>query len=145
MRSSSIPRAERGVHFFLNPVFERMTFTRLGNCMRHAIAAAAVGMCLIGLSQANEAAARMRKPTDIPAQTLRVALQTLSRERDLQFIFRSDVIGAIQTPHVSGDLTIDEALTQLLSGTSLTYKYLDEKTVTIVPIATAPPAEHAGK
>lgn len=113
--------------------------------MRYAIAAAAISLCLIGLSHANEAAARLRKPTDIPAQTLRVALQTLSKERDLQFIFRADVIGSIQTPHVSGDLTIDEALTQLLSGTSLTYKYLDEKTVTIVPIATAPPADHVGK
>lgn len=113
--------------------------------MRYAIAAAAIGMALIGISRADEAAARLRKPTDIPAQTLRVALQTLSRERDLQFIFRSDVVGAIRTPHVSGELTVDEALTRLLSGTSLTYKYLDEKTVTIVPAATAPPADRAGK
>src|SRR5262249_33377479 len=36
----------------------------------------------------------------------------------------------------TGQLTAAEALTQLLSGTGLTFQYLDEKTVTIVPAQT---------
>jgi iron complex outermembrane receptor protein len=34
-----------------------------------------------------------------------------------------------------GELTTQEAFTQILAGTGLTYRYLDEKTVTIVPVA----------
>ena len=113
--------------------------------MRNAILAAALGLSLVGLCRANEASALVRQPTDIPAQTLRVALQTLSRERGLQFIFRADVVGSVRTPHVAGELTVDEVLTQLLSGTALTYKYLDDKTVTIVPAAAAPPVDSKGQ
>ncbi len=108
--------------------------------MRNALIVAAVGLGLAGLCAASEADAVIRKATDIPAQSLRTALQTLSMERDLQFIFRPDLVGAVETRRVAGNLTVEEALTQLLSGTQLTYKYLDEKTVTIVP-ATPPAAD----
>jgi len=106
--------------------------------MRNALIAAAVSLSLIGLSYANEARAAIRKPTNIPAQNLPVALQMLSREHDVQFIFRLDVVGTVQTPEVTGNLTTDEVLARLLSGTQLTYKYLDEKTVTIVPASQGP-------
>jgi len=41
----------------------------------------------------------------------------------------------VRTRGAVGEYTADEALTQILSGTGLTYRYLDEKTVTIVPVA----------
>lgn len=74
-----------------------------------------------------------KKPTNIPAESLGPALQTLAKERHFQIIYVSEQINALCTKGVSGDLTPEEALRDLLSGTGLTFKYVDEKTVTIVP------------
>lgn len=121
--------------------------------MRSTIAIAVASLTLVGLSRAQDSQAvtvtapsgelakvQVRRATNIPALNLRIALQTLSEERDLQFIFRPDLIGSVQTRAVQGNLTLDEVLTELLSGTHLAYKYLDERTITIVPIATMPSA-----
>jgi len=58
----------------------------------------------------------------------------LSKERDFQVVFRTDLVGEARTSGAAGDLTLDEALKQLLTGTGLTYRYLDDKTVTILPV-----------
>jgi iron complex outermembrane recepter protein len=105
-----------------------------GEFMRVALAVAVACFSLAGLTQAEDAEAAIRRPTDIPAQTLRPALQQLSKDRDLQLVFRTDVVGEIQTNGARGELTFEEALHQLLSGTGLTYRYLDDKTVTILPL-----------
>ena len=105
-----------------------------GKFMRVAVAVAVACFGLIGITQADPAKAAMRRTTDIPAQTLRPALQKLSKDHDLQLVFRTDVVGDLTTRGAAGDLTFEEALTQLLSGTGLTYRYLDEKTVTILPL-----------
>src|SRR5581483_6612186 len=68
-----------------------------------------------------------------PAQALRSALQNLSAQRHIQLIFRTDLVGDLRTPGAMGVLTTDEALRQLLSGTGLTYQYLDDNTVTVRP------------
>ncbi|HEY8510112.1 MAG TPA: TonB-dependent receptor, partial [Steroidobacteraceae bacterium] len=99
--------------------------------MRTAVIATAVSLAIVGLSVAADAGAAIRMPTDIPAQPLRPALQLLSRQRNFQLIFRTDLVGDLQTQGAVGELTVDEALTQLLSGTGLTFQYLDEKTITI--------------
>ena len=41
-------------------------------------------------------------------------------------------------------MTAAEALEHVLSGTGLTYKYLDDKTVTILPMGSGAPAADAG-
>jgi outer membrane receptor protein involved in Fe transport len=76
----------------------------------------------------------MRKATAIHAQGLETALQLLAKERDFQVVYRSEVVGDLRTDGAVGELTFDEALTQLLSGTGLTYRYLDEKAITILPL-----------
>lgn len=101
--------------------------------MRASLVAAAVCLSIAGLSRAGEVTASMRQPVNIPAQPLSLALQTLAKECDRQVLYRSEIVGAYRTDELSGDLTFDEALQKLLSGTSLTYRYLDEKTVTIDP------------
>lgn len=73
-----------------------------------------------------------RKRIDIPAQALTPALERLARERDLQIIYLAEKTDALQTEGVRGELTPDEALARLLQGTGLTYRYLDEHTLTIV-------------
>lgn len=65
----------------------------------------------------------------------------------MQVVYRSDLVDDRQTAGATGDLTIEETLTQLLSGTGLTFQYLEDKGVTIVPLArsgaaaTAPTAQ----
>jgi len=101
--------------------------------MRISLVAAAVSLVLVGLAQAQHAQAAMRMPTGIAPQPLRTALQKFSAERDLQLIFRTDVVGDITTRGAKGDLTAEETLRQLLVGTGLTYQFLDDHTVTVQP------------
>ncbi len=111
--------------------------------MRSMVVAVAVVSCLIGLSTASETQAAVRKPTSIAPQQLGSALQALAAQREFQIIYRSDVVASRHTQGASGNLTQEEALRQLLSGTGLTFRYLDEKTVTILAAsgASAPDAQ----
>jgi hypothetical protein len=101
-------------------------------------------MCLsaAGLSPAADARPTDKQPTNIPEQALGPALQSLARERGLQLVYVSAEVGLLRTPGVTGSFTPDEALAALLSGTGLTFKYLDEHTVTILP-STARPVDDA--
>ena len=110
--------------------------------MRGAVLAAAMCLSMVGLSAAADAEASIlsKQPTNIPAQGLAQALNTLAKERGLQLVFRSEVVGRARTRGASGDLTTAEALAKLLEGTDLSYAYLDEKTVTILPPAEVGPS-----
>jgi iron complex outermembrane receptor protein len=100
--------------------------------MRITLAVAVACLTIGGIAGAGEASASIRKPTDIPAQGLGPALTSLAKEFDFQVLYRTEVVGTLRTQGASGTLTAAEALQNVLSGTGLTYKYLDEKTVTIV-------------
>jgi hypothetical protein len=86
----------------------------------------------VGLSVADDAKASIRRPTNIPAQSLVPALKELAHERGIQVVFQSEVVGATRTHGAVGELTTAEALTQLLEGTNLVYRYLDDRTITIL-------------
>jgi iron complex outermembrane receptor protein len=103
--------------------------------MRIAVVAAAVCLSIVGLSQADDAKASMRMPTQIPAQGLGAALKTLAQARDIQVLYFSEAVKDIRTGGAVGELTTDEALTQLLSGTGLTYRYVSDKAITILPVS----------
>jgi iron complex outermembrane recepter protein len=108
------------------------------------IVTATGALLLSGLSLAGNAAPATKEPTHIPPESLDRALQTLAKERYLVLAYRSEVVGNVRTAGASGDLTRDEALVQLLKGTGLTYRFLDDNTVTIVrlakPVGVRPPA-----
>lgn len=103
-----------------------------------SVVTAAVGLCFAGALRADDVHAAAKKPTNIPAESLGPALQTLAKERHFQIVYVSEQINVLRTKGVNGDLTPEEALRGLLSGTGFTFKYVDEKTVTIVPAATRP-------
>jgi iron complex outermembrane receptor protein len=102
--------------------------------MRVSIAVAVAFLTLGGISAANEANASIKKQTNIPAQGLGAALQTLAQERQLQVVYLSDAVDSLNTTGAVGEFTADEALTKLLSGTGLTYRYLDSNTITVQPL-----------
>ncbi|GFE82414.1 TonB-dependent receptor [Steroidobacter agaridevorans] len=105
--------------------------------MRMSVAAAVACLLTTGLSIADQANAAIRKSTNIEAQGLGPALRQFAKQRDIQIIYRSDVVGDRQTSGAVGDLTVEEALHQLLNGTGLTYLHLDDHGITIVPSAEA--------
>jgi hypothetical protein len=105
----------------------------IGRVIRVAVVVAVVSLSVGGLSVAADVEASIKKSTNIPAGELVLALKTLARERGFQVVFQSEVVGTIRTQGASGELTTAEALEQLLRGTGLTYRYVDEKTVTITP------------
>ena len=106
-------------------------YTGGGALMRIAVVVTAICFSIVGLATADDARAAIRKPTNIPAQGLGPALTTLAKEFDFQILYRTEIVGKLRTEGVSGAMTAAEALNRVLSGTGLTYRYLDEKTVTI--------------
>jgi len=98
------------------------------------VAAAVACLSIVGLSVAADVNASIRKDISIPAQQLGPALEMFSKEADVHLVYFSEDLKAIQTKGVTGELTTTEALTKLLEGTNLAYSYLDEKTLTILPV-----------
>ncbi len=101
--------------------------------MRLSVAVAAVCLSIIGLASADDVRAAIRKPTNIPAQSLGTALQQLAKDRNFQIVYVTEEVNSLRTGGAVGEFNTEEALKILLKGTGLTYRYLDEKTVTILP------------
>lgn len=81
----------------------------------------------------------------IPSQPLDRALNSLSRQTGLQFVYSAQAAGNPRTRAIPAGLPSEEVLKRLLAGTGLRYRYLNATTVTIeaevAPItpAAAPP------
>ena len=112
--------------------------------MRLTAVAAVVCHSVIGVATADSAGTSVRKPTHIAAQDLGPALKQLAQSRSLQVLYLSTTVRDVQTRGANGDITANEAFDQLLDGTGLTYRYLDENTVTIVPVSDPAPSEEPG-
>src|SRR5713101_6709632 len=110
---------------------------RVGGLMRITVTATAICMAIVGISIAADVHASIKQPTNIPAQPLAPALQSLAKDRDFQIVYVSEEIGDRRTGGAVGEYTPEEALKQLLRGTGLTYKYLDEKTSASAPCSPA--------
>jgi iron complex outermembrane receptor protein len=109
--------------------------------MRLCVVIAAVCLCVVGLSVADDVHASIRKQTNIPAEGLGPALQTLAKERNFQIVYVSEEVNALQTQGAIGEFTPEEALNQLLKGTGLTYRFFGENAVSVIQVtaASAPP------
>lgn len=102
--------------------------------MRLGLMTVATLLSIGQFAAADDAWAMLRRPTHIPAEELSLALQTLARERGFQVVYVSAQVGSQKTQGASGDLTVDEALTQLLRGTNLGFKRLADNGVSILPL-----------
>ncbi len=67
----------------------------------------------------------------IPAQPLDRSLNSLSRQTGLQFVYSAQAAGNPRTRAIPAGLAPDDVLTQLLSGTGLRHRYINDTTVTI--------------
>ncbi|MFA9462422.1 TonB-dependent siderophore receptor [Thiohalorhabdus sp. Cl-TMA] len=106
-----------------------------------------MGVCaLIGYGAAAPAAAGYEPPLlvaqaetespkkqrfDIPAQALSSALTEFGRETGLQVAVKTEQVADLRTKGVRGRLTAKRALTKLLAGTGLVYRFSGNHTVTL--------------
>lgn len=102
--------------------------------MRATALAAALCISTLGFTATQNALAAVRKNTNIAEQDLASALRVLERDRGIEVIYLSEDVRQLRSPGASGELTFEEALRQLLEGTGLTFRVLDERTVTIFPM-----------
>ena len=99
----------------------------------------AVGLVCLGSFSfaADPAHAALRKDLSIPSEPLGAALADLAKSFDFQLLYHTELVQGLNTQGAAGSLTSDEALSRVLSGTGLTYKYLASNTVTVYAPATS--------
>ena len=80
--------------------------------MRLSVIATAIGLSIVGISTAQDAQAAIRRPTQIGAQGLGSALQVLAKDRNVQVVYRSELVrdqrtnGAADAPRQRGTLRL---------------------------------------
>jgi len=67
----------------------------------------------------------------IPPQPLYSALDALAEQAGLQLVYSAELVQALDSPGVTGDYTLEDALNRLLAGTGLAYRYTGPGTVTL--------------
>ena len=112
-------------------LYRHQIITITGWVMRVSVLAGVLCFLLVSIGNADPASAAIRKPTNIPAEPLDLALKTLAKERQFQVLFRAELARDVRTGGAVGEFTPEEAIKQLLSGTGLSYKYLDPQTITV--------------
>ncbi len=91
------------------------------------------GLCaalLAGVVLAQDPSSRLIA-LDIEAQSVEGALKTFAKQAGVQILFYSRVVEGMTAPRLTGSYTPQAALTQLLSGTSLRYEFINDSTVAI--------------
>ncbi|MEJ1964476.1 MAG: secretin and TonB N-terminal domain-containing protein [Gammaproteobacteria bacterium] len=78
---------------------------------------------------------------DVSSQPLGRALNELAAQAGINIYFSPPDVQGKQSPPLKADVSTDDALTQLLAGSRLTFRHLDEQTITIVPAGVPAPAD----
>ena len=68
---------------------------------------------------------------DIPAQSLEDSLNAFAMQADVEILYTSDDVRAISAPAISGNVSREQAIGQLLAGTGLTYRFTDSGTLIV--------------
>ncbi|GFE90383.1 TonB-dependent receptor [Steroidobacter agaridevorans] len=104
---------------------------------RHAPRAATLtGSVLAILATAGNAQAMTE--WDLPEQPLAKSLREIAAQTDSNIIFDRKLVNDQSAPPLKMKATTEQALKQVLEGTGLTYRHLDDKTVTIQLASTDP-------
>ncbi len=116
----------------------------MGTHMRRKIgslvAAALAVSCSVGNTQSLAGLKLSRATTtfNLPAQPLAESLRAVAGQTNSNILFDGKRVQGLTAKALKADLSIDQALEELLTGTGLTYRSADEKTVMIVPVETQP-------
>jgi iron complex outermembrane receptor protein/outer membrane receptor for ferric coprogen and ferric-rhodotorulic acid len=108
--------------------------------LRQAVALAA----LLGLLAPVNAQSRASETSSITqvfsiaAQPLDSALTRFADQAGLRLIFNSDEVSGMSSLGLNGSYTLDEALGHLLKGSGFGYEFVNDKTLTLRKLSTAP-------
>ena len=72
--------------------------------------------------------------TALPPQQLADALDVFSHATGYQVIYRADLTAGVVTPGADAGLTVIDTLRQLLRGTGLGFRFINERTIAIVKL-----------
>jgi outer membrane receptor protein involved in Fe transport len=72
---------------------------------------------------------------DIAAQPLPQALNALARQAGIQIVYTTEAPFGVQSRGVTGRLSVEAALSRILAGSGLLYRFTDATTVTLEPAA----------
>lgn len=89
---------------------------------------------LILLNSATTLADGNARQYDIPAQSLNNALMQFAADSDLKLLLTADTVRGMTTNGLVGSMTQAQALSKLLQGSGMTYRFVDAKTVTLEPV-----------
>ncbi|NOU20306.1 MAG: TonB-dependent receptor [Methyloglobulus sp.] len=67
----------------------------------------------------------------IPAQSLNNALMQFAADSNLKLLLTADTVRGMSAKGLNGSMTPAQALTQLLQGSGMTFRFVDAKTVTV--------------
>ncbi|MFT4509060.1 TonB-dependent siderophore receptor [Caballeronia sp. 15711] len=97
--------------------------SRLMIPIRSSVVACAVAVTLLGVTGSASA-----QPLNLPSQSLSQTLSQLSVEANVNIIAPESLVAGKLAPAISGDLSVSDALTRALQGTSLQIRQRDSKT-----------------
>jgi len=75
---------------------------------------------------------------DLPAQTLVESLHAIGKLTGINILIDLKMLDGLQAPALKGDLTADQAIARVLSGTGIRYRFIDERTVVLSKDKTHP-------
>lgn len=110
--------------------------------LRGALFASTGIVCLMAMPAAGQAATQTH-PFAIPAQLAETAIGLLGHQADVQIIASHRATRSVRTNEVRGELTVEDALNRLLSGTGLTARQTGPRTYAVVErqISARPPLQ----
>lgn len=76
---------------------------------------------------------------DIPAQPLSSGLRALATQAGIQLVFTPETVGAAKSPAIHGEMSVEDALRQLLAGSGLEFRQDGERSFVVVRSARAQP------
>jgi iron complex outermembrane receptor protein len=106
--------------------------------VRNSAIAVALSLLTGWVTAAESTAVWSRAPTNLPPQNLGLALRSFALQRKFQIVFASKEVTLLRTQGAVGDLSVDEALEKILSGTGLTFVHLAGGSVAISKPDVAP-------
>lgn len=107
---------------------------------KSSVASTAAALALAAISAAVISAnAQAATKINLPAQPMSAAIQALARQTNTNILVDPRAVADRQSPALNEQLTVEEALARILTGTGLTAKYVDERTITLV----APPTDRS--
>jgi len=105
--------------------------------LKASLIVTAVCFSILSIARAEDVSAAMRKSIHIPPEDMSTALRAVAQQRELYVIFAARDVESLRTSGATGVLDADEIFQQLLRGSGLIHRFIDDKTVMILPEHTA--------